>query len=198
MKKNILIALVVVMLVVVGYLVFKNIAPSSIDDKAALNQVLSDQKNSEPKSSPVDDSAKKVAQTQPQAQPQAQPVEPQPVQPANNSNNNKTMGLEIKTTQEGTGVAVKAGDTVEVKYTGKLTDGTVFDSTDKHGGQPFSFTVGAQQVIKGWDQGLLGAKVGEKRTLTIPGDLAYGPQGIPGVIPPNATLVFDIELVSIK
>jgi FKBP-type peptidyl-prolyl cis-trans isomerase len=108
------------------------------------------------------------------------------------------MGLDIKTTQQGTGAAVKAGDTVDVKYTGKLTDGTVFDSTDKHGGQPFSFTVGGGQVIKGWDQGLLGMKVGEKRTLTIPGDLAYGPQGIPGVIPPNATLIFDIELVSIK
>ncbi|NTU67158.1 MAG: FKBP-type peptidyl-prolyl cis-trans isomerase [Candidatus Moranbacteria bacterium] len=109
------------------------------------------------------------------------------------------MELEIKTTQPGTGDReVKAGDTVSVQYTGKLTDGTVFDSTSKRNNEPFAFTVGAGQVIKGWDQGLLGAKVGEKRTLTIPSDMGYGAAGAGGVIPPNATLVFDIEVVSIK
>ena len=109
------------------------------------------------------------------------------------------MGLDIKTTHEGTGTqAVKAGDTVDVLYTGKLQDGTIFDASANHGNQPFEFTVGAGQVIKGWDQGLLGMKVGEKRTLTIPGDLAYGANGIPGTIPPNATLIFDIEVLSIK
>jgi FKBP-type peptidyl-prolyl cis-trans isomerase len=117
----------------------------------------------------------------------------------NQTNENKPMQLEIKTTQEGTGDrVVKAGDTVSVQYTGKLEDGTKFDSSYDHGGQPFSFTVGAGQVIKGWDEGLLGAKVGEKRTLTIPSDLGYGATGAGAAIPPNATLIFDVEIVSIK
>lgn len=117
----------------------------------------------------------------------------------NNSNNdNKTMELEIKTTQEGTGERmVKLGDQISVHYTGKLTDGTKFDSS-VDSGVPFKFQIGQGMVIKGWDQGLLGMKVGEKRTLTIPGNLAYGEQGYPGVIPPNATLIFDVELVSIN
>ena len=118
---------------------------------------------------------------------------------ANNSDSKNIMELEIKTTQPGTGTQeAKAGDTVSVQYTGKLIDGTKFDSSYDRGGKPFSFTVGAGQVIKGWDQGLLGAKAGEKRTLTIPSDLAYGANGIPGVIPGGATLVFDVEVISIK
>jgi FKBP-type peptidyl-prolyl cis-trans isomerase len=99
--------------------------------------------------------------------------------------------------QEGAGEGVRGMQTVSVDYRGMLTDGKVFDESYKRG-QQFSFTVGAGMVIKGWDEGLLGMKVGEKRRLTIPGDLAYGPNGIPGVIPANATLVFDIELHSIK
>jgi FKBP-type peptidyl-prolyl cis-trans isomerase len=137
---------------------------------------------------------------------QSQPAQSQPEQtPANNSanNSNNTMttpdGLKIETTQPGTGTqAVKSGDTVSVQYTGTLTDGTKFDSTADHGGQPFSFTVGAGQVIKGWDEGLIGMKVGEKRTLTIPPSLGYGATGAGDSIPPNATLIFDIQLVSIQ
>lgn len=117
----------------------------------------------------------------------------------NSNNEKKVMQLEIMTTKEGTGDRVaKDGDTVSVKYTGKLTNGTVFDATDKHGGQPFSFKVGAGGVIKGWDKGIVGMKVGEQRTLTIPADMGYGERGVPGVIPPGATLVFDVELVSIQ
>jgi FKBP-type peptidyl-prolyl cis-trans isomerase len=109
------------------------------------------------------------------------------------------MGLEIKTTQEGIGERiVKKGDTISVQYTGKLTDGTKFDSSYDHGGTPFTFTVGAEQVIKGWDLGLIGTKVGEKRTLTIPPTLGYGSRGAGAAIPPNATLIFDVELVSIQ
>ena len=116
-----------------------------------------------------------------------------------NPNSNNPMELKIETIEAGTGErVVKAGDSVSVQYTGKLTDGTKFDSTADHGGQPFSFKVGAGQVIQGWDQGLLGAKVGEKRTLTIPPNLGYGESGAAGVIPPNATLIFDIEVVSIQ
>ena len=106
--------------------------------------------------------------------------------------------LKIETVKAGTGErAVKAGDTVAVHYTGKLTDGKKFDSSLDRG-TPFSFTVGAGQVIKGWDEGLLGMKAGEQRTLTIPAEMGYGAAGVPGTIPPDATLIFDVELVSFK
>lgn len=88
------------------------------------------------------------------------------------------------------------GDTVDVDYTGKLADGTVFDSSIPRG-KPFSFTLGQGQVIAGWEQGILGMTVGEKKTLVIPPELAYGAGGVPGAIPPNATLTFDVELVAI-
>ena len=118
-------------------------------------------------------------------------------QKINNNDNNKTMELEIKTTQEGTGERqVKIGDTISVHYTGKLTDGTKFDSSVDRG-VPFEFTVGQGMVIQGWEQGFLGAKVGEKRTLTIPAEMGYGARAV-GSIPANSTLIFDVELVAIK
>jgi len=97
----------------------------------------------------------------------------------------------------GTGATVQNGDTVSVLYSGSLDDGTVFDASSKHGNQPFSFTVGASQVIKGWDLGLVGMKVGGKRELTIPPELGYGASGAGGIIPPNATLHFTIQLLSV-
>jgi protein-disulfide isomerase len=106
-------------------------------------------------------------------------------------------GLIVTDTKVGTGAAVKKGDTVTVHYVGTLTDGSEFDSSRKHG-QPFTVEIGAGRVIKGWDQGILGMKVGGKRKLTIPSDLAYGDRGMGGVIPPKSTLNFDIELLSIK
>lgn len=110
----------------------------------------------------------------------------------------KTMELEIKTTQEGTGDrVVESGDNISVHYIGKLADGTKFDSSVDRG-EPFDFVIGQGMVIQGWEQGLLGMKVGEKRTLTIPADLGYGSRGAGGVIPPDATLVFEVELVAIK
>lgn len=110
----------------------------------------------------------------------------------------KPMDLEIKTTKEGTGERkVQSGDLISVHYTGKLTDGTKFDSSVDRG-EPFTFQIGQGMVIQGWEQGLLGMKVGEKRTLTIPSELGYGARGAGGVIPPNATLVFDVELVAFE
>lgn len=105
----------------------------------------------------------------------------------------KDSGLIIEIMEEGSLGQVRLGDIVTVDYRGYLTDGTVFDESYKRG-QPFSFSVGAGQVIAGWDEGLLGMKVGEKRRLTIPANLGYGQGGIPGVIPANATLIFDVEL----
>ncbi len=108
------------------------------------------------------------------------------------------MELKIETTNQGTGDrVVKNGDTIDVHYIGKLENGTKFDSSIDRG-QPFEFIIGQGMVIQGWEQGLLGMKVGEKRTLTIPSELGYGAQGAGGVIPPNATLIFDVELVAIK
>jgi FKBP-type peptidyl-prolyl cis-trans isomerase len=106
-------------------------------------------------------------------------------------------GLQYTDDQIGTGAAAKSGDTVEVHYTGTLKDGTKFDSS-KDRGKPFSFPLGAGKVIKGWDEGVAGMKVGGKRTLIIPAELAYGARGVPNVIPPNAELRFEVELLKIR
>ena len=104
--------------------------------------------------------------------------------------------MKIEELNEGTGTEAKAGATVSVHYTGTLTDGKKFDSSLDRG-SPFSFVLGRGQVIQGWDQGVAGMKVGGKRKLTIPPELAYGARGFPPVIPPNSTLVFEVELLDV-
>ncbi|MBU1137120.1 FKBP-type peptidyl-prolyl cis-trans isomerase [Patescibacteria group bacterium] len=99
--------------------------------------------------------------------------------------------------QPGEGEGAKNGDTVSVHYVGTLEDGTKFDSSVDRG-QPFSFTLGAGQVIPGWDLGVVGMKVGEVRKLIIPSVFAYGEQGASGVIPPNATLIFEVQMLGIN
>jgi peptidylprolyl isomerase len=106
-------------------------------------------------------------------------------------------GLKYVELKEGTGATPERGQTVEVHYTGTLEDGTKFDSS-RDRGQPFKFKIGVGQVIKGWDEGLSTMKVGGRRNLIIPPDLGYGSRGAGGVIPPNATLLFDVELLGVK
>lgn len=106
-------------------------------------------------------------------------------------------GLKYVDRVVGTGDEAVAGKTVNVHYTGWLENGKKFDSSVDRG-QPFSFPLGAGRVIKGWDEGVQGMKVGGKRKLTIPSDLGYGSRGAGGVIPPNATLIFDVELLGVR
>lgn len=140
-----------------------------------------------------------LAQSDPKAD--AKPVTTQSDQPGKKTMSN---GLKIDDTKIGTGRIAAAGTTVVVHYTGWLSDdkaadghGKKFDSSvDRK--EPFSFPLGMGKVIKGWDQGVDGMKVGGKRTLTIPADLGYGARGAGGVIPPNAVLIFDVELLDVK
>ena len=107
-------------------------------------------------------------------------------------------GLIIEDLVVGDGVEAKDYNKVVVNYTGKLEDGSVFDSSLNPGRSPFTFTLGAGSVIKGWDQGLKNMKVGGKRKLTIPPDLAYGENGAGSAVPPNATLIFEVELLEVE
>lgn len=118
-----------------------------------------------------------------------------------NLSNNKTLttesGLTIVVTKKGDGAQVKSGDMVIVNYTGLLTNGAMFDSSlDRN--EPFSFSVAAEMVIEGWDEGLQNLRVGDHATLIIPPSIGYGASGAGGVIPPNATLIFIIEVLSVK
>ncbi len=105
--------------------------------------------------------------------------------------------MKIEKIVSGSGALPKRGETVSVHYTGWLSDGTKFDSSvDRN--EPFAFVLGAGQVIQGWDEGVASLRVGDKARLTIPPEKAYGAEGYPGAIPPNATLVFEVELLSIS
>lgn len=118
-------------------------------------------------------------------------------QPSNTQEVTTSSGLKYVDQVIGTGEVAVAGKTANVHYTGWLENGKKFDSSVDRG-QPFSFPLGAGRVIKGWDEGVQGMKVGGKRKLTIPSDLGYGSRGAGGVIPPNATLIFDVELLGVR
>jgi FKBP-type peptidyl-prolyl cis-trans isomerase len=133
------------------------------------------------------------AQPAPTATATAKPAETQKPAEAPPSNEK----LEMKDLVVGKGTEAKAGDNVKVHYVGTLPDGKEFDSSKKHN-QPFEFELGAGRVIKGWDQGVAGMKIGGKRKLTVPPSLGYGARGFPPVIPPNSTLIFEVELLEVK
>jgi FKBP-type peptidyl-prolyl cis-trans isomerase FkpA len=142
--------------------------------------------------------AKKEQQTQSAAPAPAVAVSPVAGAPTAASKVITTAdGLQYEVLRQGNGPEAKAGQTVAVHYTGWLTNGTKFDSSVDRG-QPFDFQLGAGQVIKGWDEGVAGMKVGEKRKLTIPSNLGYGDRGAGATIPPGATLIFDVELLGIQ
>jgi peptidylprolyl isomerase len=136
-----------------------------------------------------------VAQADLLTQPEASPMNAN----APNEDNVVTTssGLQYVDLVEGTGDAPQAGQTVVVHYTGTLADGSKFDSS-RDRGQPFKFPLGAGRVIKGWDEGIASMKIGGQRQLIIPPDLGYGSRGAGGVIPPNATLYFDVELLGVE
>ena len=159
-------------------------------------------KVSHPVAAPVDTiTSASTNLTQPADQ-NAQVAQNQPTTSMDTSKTQKQSdGLAITVLKDGQGVVAKANDKVTVNYTGSLTNGTVFDSNvdPKFGHvQPFTFTLGVGQVIRGWDEGVLGMKVGEKRHLVIPAELGYGARGAGASIPPNATLQFDVEVTGIN
>lgn len=140
---------------------------------------------------PINNNAQKITEKQNQIEKKRE------VNKVDNLNDKKNMKLEIKIVKEGSGERkTKNGDTITVHYSGKLTNGTKFDSSlDRN--EPFKFTLGKGMVIEGWDKGLLDMKIGEKRKLTIPSEMGYGSRGAGEIIPPNAILIFDVELISI-
>lgn len=107
-------------------------------------------------------------------------------------------GLQIEDVKVGSGAEATAGKTVTVHYVGTLTNGKKFDASKDHGNQGFTFPLGAGKVIKGWDQGVAGMKVGGVRKLTIPPEMGYGAHGYPPVIPGNSTLLFEVELLDVR
>ena len=136
----------------------------------------------------------KPSETKSAAQPSRDSKEAAPA--TSKDSEGKAAGLVINDLVVGEGALAKSGDRVTVHYTGWLLDGTKFDSS-KDRSQPFSFSLGAGNVIPGWEQGVAGMKVGGKRKLTIPPELGYGARGAGGVIPPNATLTFEVELLKV-
>ncbi len=180
MKTFFIIILLIVVFFLLGYVIF-NLASLKIgsEDKVLITQQKDEtKKESINNNLPMNDDQNKPASV-------------------SNSSAQEINELQAQIISPGTGEQkVQAGDTITVHYVGNLTNGTKFDSSLDRG-QPFQVVIGVGQVIQGWDKGIIGMQVGEKRKLFIPADLAYGAQGAGNVIPPNSALVFEVELISI-
>lgn len=182
-KSIIGIIIVLVIIVLIAAWLFK--APASPEPVTTTTPVTTEQPAA------TDTASTPVATTTPATAPAATPTKPA-------GTTTTIQGMKVTVTKEGAGTPIKNGQTAVMLYTGTLADGTVFDASSKHGNVPFEFSLGAGQVIKGWDLGVAGMKVGEERTLVIPPELGYGANGYPPVIPQNATLTFTVKLVGIK
>lgn len=148
-----------------------------------------------PKPEPMQGETTTTAAATAEAKPAAEPA-PTPAKPAEPPPDPNAK-LEIKDLAVGKGAEAKAGDTIKVHYVGTLANGEKFDASKDHGTEPFTFDLGKGRVIKGWDDGVAGMKEGGKRKLTIPPHLGYGARGAGPKIPPNSTLVFEVELVEV-
>lgn len=204
MNRNLVIFLIACFLGVGAILVYawNNMSPKSNDSESNITQPKTQPSGSASQNTQVlssfDSAQTKSSQAQSQTQTQLNNQNQQTFQgPQNPLPTGPITGLMIKDISVGAGVEVKNGDTVDVHYLGVFLDGKKFDSSYDRG-HPFTFTVGAGDVIRGWDQGLIGMKTGGKRQLVIPSELAYGEAGVPGAIPPNTPLAFEIDLVAIK
>jgi FKBP-type peptidyl-prolyl cis-trans isomerase len=193
MEKSILLIIIAVIAIGGFYLLSQNSQNKNNKDE---NQEINSSENSEQQETNSEEENKESADASAEAAADKEKKEgEEDIKEEPKVFENENQKLEIKVLKEGTGEEAKNNDKVTVHYVGTLENGTQFDSSLDRG-EPFVFTLGIGRVIKGWDQGVLGMKIGEKRKLTIPPELGYGSRGV-GSIPPNSILIFEVELLEI-
>ncbi len=193
MEKNILLIIVAIIAIVGVYFLFQNSQNKNNENE---NQEINSSENSKQQETNSEEENKESTDASAEAVADKEKKEgEEDIEEEPKVSEEENQELEIEILKEGTGEEAKNNDKVTVHYVGTLENGTKFDSSLDRG-DPFVFTLGAGQVIKGWDQGVLGMKVGEKRKLIIPSELGYGARSA-GLIPPNSTLIFEVELLEV-